>query len=255
MSKDAMSKESKVYVVLFALGLCLVFSVIVSTAAVALKATQQANALADQRRNVLEVAGMYQRGMDIEAAFQAIEARVILFETGEYVDHIDPTAFNQYKAARETGQNIPLARREDIAGLGAISRHGVVYLLRDDDGNISHFILPVHGYGLWSTMYGYVALEADGNTISGITFHDHAETPGLGGEIDNARWKAQWQGKQVYGEDGQVKFRSAKSASGDHEVDALAGATLTSNGVTNMMRFWMSEQGYKPFLDRVAQRS
>ncbi len=117
-------------------------------------------------------------------------------------------------------------------------------------------ILPVRGYGLWSTLYGFLALESDGNTIAGLGFYEHGETPGLGGEVDNPRWKAQWPGKEVY-EDGDPVIRLIKgsvdpnAANAEHKVDGLAGATLTSKGVTNLLQFWLGERGFKPFLDNL----
>ena len=90
--------------------------------------------------------------------------------------------------------------------------------------------------------------------MAGIGFHDHAETPGLGGEVDNPRWKSLWHGKKVYGEDGQLTLRVIKGqvdtsrAESTYQVDGLAGATLTSRGVHNLIQYWLGEQGFSPFL-------
>jgi Na+-transporting NADH:ubiquinone oxidoreductase subunit C len=102
-------------------------------------------------------------------------------------------------------------------------------------------------------MYAFLALEADGNTVSGISYYQHAETPGLGGEIGNPRWVAQWPEKKIYGSDGDVAFRLVRGGAPSDDaygVDALAGATLTSNGVTNTIRYWLSDAAYKPFLEK-----
>ena len=72
-----------------------------------------------------------------------------------------------------------------------------VYLLRDDAGDIDKVILPIHGYGLWSTLYGFIALEENGNDIFGLQFYEHAKRPGLGAEVDNPRWKTLWNGKRL----------------------------------------------------------
>ena len=122
---------------------------------------------------------------------------------------------------------------------------------------VDALILPVRGYGLWSTLYGFLAVDADLNTVLGLRFYQHAETPGLGGEVDNPRWKALWPGKRLFDSDGQLRLRVGK-AGGDEQdsrwrVDALAGATLTSNGVNNMIRFWLGPQGYGPYLKRLRQ--
>lgn len=144
-----------------------------------------------------------------------------------------------------------MALTDDPAGIGRKSNYVTVYLLRDDAGALDKVILPVHGYGLWSTLYGFIALEANGNDIFGLQFYSHAETPGLGAEVDNPRWKALWSGKKLADENGTLQITVAKSvppAGADYHVDALAGATLTSVGVDNLVRFWMGEEGYAPFL-------
>ncbi|MGB0764601.1 MAG: NADH:ubiquinone reductase (Na(+)-transporting) subunit C, partial [Luminiphilus sp.] len=108
-------------------------------------------------------------------------------------------------------------------------------------------------YGLWSTLYGFVALESDGNTIAGLGFYEHKETPGLGGEVDNPRWKNLWKGKQVY-RDGAVAISVVKgsvdqgSDAANWQVDGLSGATLTSRGVSNLVQYWLGEDGFEPYL-------
>ena len=127
-------------------------------------------------------------------------------------------------------------------------------MLRDENGDLDKVILPVYGYGLWSTLYGFMAIEDDGNTISALKFYDHAETPGLGAEVDNPGWLNQWPGKLLRDENGDLEITVAKTAppaGEDYHVDALSGATLTSVGVDNLVRFWMGEQGFERFLNRV----
>ena len=131
-------------------------------------------------------------------------------------------------------------------------------MVRDADNNLEKVILPVHGYGLWSTLYGFVALESDLNTIAGLGFYEHGETPGLGGEVDNPRWKALWEGKQAYRE-GNVAISVIKGAVNPQastaawQVDGLSGATLTSKGVNNLVRFWLGQDGFAPFLSNLRQ--
>lgn len=250
-----MSKDSKIYTIVVTLVLCLVGSVLVSAAAVGLRPKQQTNKVLDKQVNILKVAGLFQPGMDVAAAFQRIEPRVIDYTTGEYVGDINPATYDQYRAAKEPATRVALSKDEDIASISARAKYGLVYLVKADDGSVKNYILPVHGYGLWSTMYGFLALEADGNTVSGINFYQHAETPGLGGEVDNPGWKAKWPGKKVYDEDGAVALGLVKGGSdgNPHGVDALAGATLTGNGVSNLIRYWLSEAGYKAYLDKQTQ--
>jgi Na+-transporting NADH:ubiquinone oxidoreductase subunit C len=143
-----------------------------------------------------------------------------------------------------------------MAKISRRENYAVIYLVEGEGGELDKIILPVHGYGLWSTLYGFVALEADANTVAGLGFYEHAETPGLGGEVDNPRWKALWPGKQVY-KDGTVKIGLVKGsvdpagANADWEIDGLSGATLTARGVTNLVQFWLGEDGFEPFLENL----
>ncbi|MDO6460785.1 Na(+)-translocating NADH-quinone reductase subunit C [Granulosicoccaceae sp. 1_MG-2023] len=250
-----MPNDSRVKTVLVAFLLCLVCSLLVSTAAVALRPVQEANKLADKRRNILEIAGMMQEGADVNELFKQIEPRVIDLDTGEYVDDVDATAYDQRKASKDPAQSKALASDEDIASIRRRADKATVYLVRNGD-EVETIILPVHGYGLWSTMYGFMALEGDGQTVKGFGFYEQAETPGLGGEVDNPNWKALWHGKQVYDENGNVALQVIKGSVGDatpdpeHKVDGLAGASLTSRGVSNLVKYWLGERGFKPFLEQ-----
>ena len=254
-----MKKDSKSYTVLVAFILCLVCSVFVSAAAVILKPVQTVNRVADRQTNILKVLGPWQPGIDVAAVFDdKVESRIIEIESGDYVEGIDPATFDMYKEQKDASSNFTLSSAEDIAGIGAVPKHAIVYLQRDEAGTLKTIVLPVQGYGLWSTMYGYLALEADGNTVRGITFYQQAETPGLGGEVENPNWTALWPGKKVYKDD-EVELHLVKggvnpnAADAEYQVDALAGATLTSRGVTNLIHFWLSDRGFKPYLDRVAK--
>ena len=130
-------------------------------------------------------------------------------------------------------------------------------LARGDSGELSRIILPVHGYGLWSTMYALLALAPDGRTVKAITYYEQRETAGLGGEIANPSWQAKWVGKEVIDDNGEPVFRVAKGSVNEespnaiHQVDGLSGATLTSNGVTNTIRFWLGEDGFGPYLEKL----
>jgi len=126
-----------------------------------------------------------------------------------------------------------------------------------DDGEISKLILPIYGKGLWSTMYGFIALDRDLCTIKGFTFYEHGETPGLGGEVDNPRWKKSWLGKQAFDENGNCRIHVIKGkvdmndTNAIYKVDGLSGSTLTTRGVDQTVRFWLGDWGYKPFLDKM----
>jgi Na+-transporting NADH:ubiquinone oxidoreductase subunit C len=161
-------------------------------------------------------------------------------------------------AARDptVSQVVPAA--VDIAGIKRRPRYAPVYLVPGEDG-IETIVLPVKGYGLWSTMYGFLALEGDGNTVKGLTFYQHGETPGLGGEIENPRWQARFSDKKVYGAEGEVRLHVAKGATppdapnAEYVVDGISGATLTMNGVSHMIEYWLGERGFGPYLQRLRQ--
>lgn len=235
--------------------LCIVCSVVVSTAAVLLRPAQETNKALDFKRNILSAAGLMEEGRSVEEIFEErVTTRVVDLQTGEYTDEVDSNTYEQRKAAKDPSRSLPLSGDEDIAGISRRERYSIVYLVEDQQGGLQSIILPVRGYGLWSTLYGFLALEEDARTVVGLGFYEHAETPGLGGEIDNPNWKAQWPGKIVYDEQGEVAVRVAKgavdpdSAGADYTVDGLSGATLTSRGVQNLLQFWLSDKGYKPFL-------
>ena len=235
--------------------LCLVGSILVSSAAVVFKPLQIANKAADKTKNILSVTGLMTEDADIDVLFAQFEAKVVDLSTGEYAD-VDPTLYDQRKAAGDIMQSITLTAAQDIAGIGHRAKLATVYLLKED-GALKQIVLPLHGYGLWSTLYGFIALEADGNTIKGLTFYEHAETPGLGGEVDNPKWRAQWQGKQIFDADGTLKIEVVRGkvnfekAEAIHQIDGLSGATLTSRGVSNLVNYWLGDHAFGPYLTQL----
>ena len=225
----ALGNDSLEKTIAIAVALCLVCAVLVSFAAVALKPLQVNNKAADMKKNILDVAGLLEEGANIDTAFaEKIEAKIVDLETGDYVENINANEFDQRKAAKD--------------------------------------------YGLWSTLYGFLSVEADGQTVQSINFYDQAETPGLGGEVVNPNWRALWKGKKVYAESDQPSSEKGLITEADigepalslikgvvdnskpgaqYQVDGLAGATLTSTGVTNLVRYWMSNEGFAPYLKKV----
>ena len=241
-----------------ALGLCLVCSIIVSTAAVVLKPAQQANKTLDLKRNILMAAGLLDPARSVEEQFEQVETRIVDLDEGRFVDGVDPATFDQREAAKDPESSRAIPSEQDVAKLVRREDQALVYLVRAENGDLDKIILPIRGYGLWSTLYGFMALESDGNTVAGLGFYEHGETPGLGGEVDNPRWKSLWPGKQVYRGDQvsiQVLKGSVPAGSNDAawQVDGLSGATLTTKGVDNLVRYWLGEQGFKPLLDNLRQ--
>lgn len=255
-------RDSLRHTVLVALGVSVVCSVFVSAAATVLKPAQARNKLLDEKRNILAAAGMLEPGAtaaQVEAAFAQFDPRIVDLASGEFVEG-DALAYDYRAARKDVDQSRALSSDEDLAGIKRLPERMVVYLLPASDGSIGRVVLPVWGYGLWSTMWGFLALESDLNTVVGLGFYEHGETPGLGGEIDNPKWKALWPGKQVYDASGQPAIDVTKnpgepgSDRAKHTIDALSGATITSNGVENMIRFWLGPNGYGPLLAKLGSR-
>ena len=254
-----MSRDSTAKVLSVAFILCVVCSILVSAAAVGLKSRQEANKLAEKKKNILQAASLYQAGVPVAEQFSKIQTRIVDLQTGEFNSAIDASTFNSRSAARdpETRYLIPAAL--DLAAIKTRSRYQDVYLVMADD-RLQQIILPVHGKGLWSTMYGFISLGADFSTVNGFSFYEHGETPGLGGEIDNPGWKKKWPGKQIYDDAGNLRIEVLKgavdetSANASHQVDGLAGATLTARGVSNLLKYWLGDNGYKPFLEKFRQQ-
>ncbi len=233
-------------------------SALVAAAAVGLKPLQQANKSLDQKRNILAAAGLYEAGADIEEQFSSIEARVVKLDSGTFAEDpsIDPATFDQRETAKQDQTSTLLEPEKDIAGIRRQENYSLVYLVKDGD-KLEQVVLPVRGKGLWSTMYGYVAVDGDLNTIRGVSFYEHGETAGLGGEIENPRWQQGWEDKKIYGQDNDVALDFVKSSASAgpeqqaYQIDGLSGATLTTQGVEDMMQFWFGEHGFKPFFEQL----
>lgn len=240
------------------LVLAFVCSALVAGAAVGLRPKQEANRQLDQKKNILRAADLYDKNKPVDTLFSVIETRIIELTTGEFIpeSQVSPESYNQLKAALSSDFGRSLDKKDDIAGLGRLEKYALVYLVREGDKTVQ-IILPVRGKGLWSTMYGYVSLDADLTTIRGISFYEHGETPGLGGEIDNKKWQSGWQGKKMYSPSDTIALQVVKGKApntGDnaqYKIDGLSGATMTANGVNDLMHFWFGEHGFKPFLDHL----
>ncbi|GAB6067338.1 Na(+)-translocating NADH-quinone reductase subunit C [Methylothermus subterraneus] len=253
-----MRQALRIFAVVLAVSLgC---SLVVTSAAVLLKERQARNLRLDKIEHLLAAAGIAaEPDADPLQIFKTrIQALLVDLDRGRPADPkdlgiADPAAFDLRAASRDPtlGEAIPKAL--DLAGIKRRPRYMPVYLVRDGQA-FSRLILPIYGRGLWSTLYGYLALERDLITVAGITFYEHKETPGLGGEVDNPRWKALWRGKQAFDAQGQVAIEVIKGQvdparpEAVHQVDGLSGATLTTRGVDRLVRYWLGSQGYGPFL-------
>jgi len=273
-----MQRDSIANTIIVATVLCLVCSLLVSTAAIQLRERQQRNAEQFRKSNVLQVAGLgaeeIRSAGGIEKVFdERVQDLIVDLRTGEIGGEDLAEAmgmpssqvaeaiakYDPVKAGKNADKNPKLGtvfvnKKDDIAGIGK-GRENFAHVYRYSGGESveAKWIFPVRGRGLWSTLRGFLALESDLQTVAGITYYEHAETPGLGGEVDNPNWKAKWPGKLVYGPEGDVQLKVLKGAAepdNKYGIDGLSGATITSNGVTNMVEYWLGDQGFRQFIEK-----
>lgn len=239
-----MSKDSTWRVISVALIVCVVCSVLVSTASIQLKNRQQKNQQREKKLNILKIAGLYNPNDTVDKQFQKLTSLTVELHTGKILDK-SPT--------KPSMLTIPV--NADLAGIKQRPETVEIYLEKNGD-SLKQIILPVYGKGLWSTMYGFIALANDCNTVSGLGFYEHGETPGLGGEIENPNWLKSWQGKKVYSPDAKLALSVVKPGNGNtsYTVDGLSGATLTSRGVSNMIYYWLGQDGYGHLLEQICKK-
>tara|TARA_R110000737_G_scaffold50750_1_gene71725 strand:- start:583 stop:1359 length:777 start_codon:yes stop_codon:yes gene_type:complete len=247
---DTKKKETFGRTVGFVFVICLVCAALVSISAVGLKPLQTANKLLDKQTKILETAGLLElAGDDIVATYEKfVDAKMIDLATGKVVAG-DVKTFEERADARNVAKSSK--PENDIAGLNRRADKAVVYLVKDEQGKVSTIVLPIVGSGLWDLMYGFIGLESDLNTVKSVIYSDLKETPGLGAEVLNPKWKALWPGKKMFDEQNNIAIKIVKGgakAGNVHGVDALSGATLTSNGVERTLHFWLGEEGYGPFI-------
>lgn len=255
-----MASESTLKTITVALLVTVVSSVLVSGTVVALKPLQEKNKKEEKKKNVLLASGVYNKDKSIDEQFARFDPLLVDLSSGKPSEEkISPDDYEMKKMLKSPDTSISLTSQQDIAGIRTIPKLMMVYLLKKD-GELKNIILPIYGKGLWSTMYGFLVLEGDFNTIKGITFYEHGETPGLGGEIDNPKWKAIWQGKHLF-DKAKFAFEVLKGSVSPQDpmklyhVDGLSGATLTRNGVNNTVRFWFGNDGYGKFLTYLKEQS
>lgn len=268
-----MQTESPKQTMIVATCLCLVCSVLVSTAAVVLRPAQQAQKTRDIQKNILKVAGIFDESRKVETQFKAVEP-VLIELAGKRPRIADPSeegidlkTYDPKKAAKKANDSVAVSPPGALPQIARREIYTIAYEIRKEDGNLDQVILPIYGKGLWSTLYGFIAVDADGQTIRGITFYEHGETPGLGGEVDNPAWKAVWPGKSAFTAVGlehaslealptptiQVAKGEVTDNAPDAEfkVDGLSGATITSNGVTALVRYWLGPDAFGSYLQQI----
>jgi len=259
----ALSKDSPLRALLVVLVTAVICSSVVSGSVVLLRPIQLNNQLIERSRNIVQLTGQLPSGVAASdqallELYRSLDARVVNLDQAEFAPAFDPYTFDARKAAGDPELSVAIPAREDWAKLGRRSRYSTVYLVWER-GNLKRIILPIHGAGMWSMIYGYLALEGDFNTIAGVSFYEQNETPGLGDQITQNYWRAQWQGKQLFDDSGELLFHVAEgpvspgSAAAAYQVDALTGATVTAKAVTALTRYWLGPDGYGPLLNRLRE--
>lgn len=271
--KPSYDKDSTFNTFKIAILLCLVCSLLVSATAVGLMEIQKTNVALDKKKNILTVAGYTKDEVkkmskdEIEGIFagedELIEVKdvVIDLETGQEVSAeelkekmgVDSIAeFDQEKIVKDEDLGSEIEGDVNI-GLRKRENYSHVYIVRDKKKDlVTRYVFPVKGKGLWSTLMGYIAVDSNFKRIEGLTFYSHKETPGLGGEVDNPKWKKLWEGRMLYDDNGSIAsdyvVKGSPNESNRNAVAGLSGATITSKGVSNLVRYWMGEEGFGKFI-------
>ena len=259
-----MSKDSPRKALLVVALTAMVCSTLVSAAVVMLRPVQMNNQLLERSRNIMQLTGLLPAGEvpddeEMLALFKSLDTRVIEISRGRFDDEIDPHTFDKRRAVNDPELGLRIPPDLDVASMGRRSRYAPVYLVWNGD-ELDRLILPVRGSGMWSMLYGYIAVEDDLSTIAGMSFYEQNETPGLGDQITHEHWLDHWRGRRIFDDHWNVMFRvsedtvAAGSEAALYEVDALSGATVTANAVTNLMHYWFGPHGYGPFIETVREQ-
>lgn len=218
----AIDVNSNKYTFSFALIMTIIVAILLAFTSEILKPFQKKNIDREKMQNILSSVGMNVTREESEQAYHKyIIESYVLDNNGNIKKDIDAFSVDILTEFKSGGQkNFP------------------VFVFKGDDGK-KKLIIPMVGKGLWGPIWGYMALEEDKNTVAGVVFDHKGETPGLGAEIAQAPFQKQFIGKKLFNENGQymsIKVKKGGATPGNpHEVDAISGGTITSNGVTEMI--------------------
>jgi Na+-transporting NADH:ubiquinone oxidoreductase subunit C len=241
-----------------AVGVAMVCALLVSYAAVTLRPYYIANLEAERNAQLDSILNaLSSTAGDIDPG--DVEARVVELDSGLYSRTLDAATYDARKAATDPTLSTLIPPQIDLAGIKYRPDHAVVFMMRNRDGTIRILILPVYGVGYQSTLYGFLALAADTNTVLALRFYEQNDTPGIGARIQDPAWEALWPEKRVFDEAGELRTGVARgsvtggSPDADYMVDGISGATRTSLGVHGLLRFWLGDFGFGPYLARVRE--
>ena len=239
-----------------AFAVAFVCALLVSAVAVGLRPLQKANVEAE-RIAQLELVLVALSDLGRNLSIEGLETRIVELGSGQYDDSIDVATFDAEAAAAKPGTSDAIPADLDVAGIKRRARHARIYLVRDSADRIELIILPVYGRGYQSTLRAWLVLDGDTRTVRALKFYQHGETPGVGARIDEPDWEAQWRDLPAYDEAGVlrigVRLHAGAIDYSEYKVDGISGATRTAQGVDGMMRFWLDEFGFAPYLQRVRE--
>jgi Na+-transporting NADH:ubiquinone oxidoreductase subunit C len=249
------NRNSASYTLIFTFAVCAVCSVVVAGTFAALAERQKADAAVARMLDILrltELAGTDEEldRDEIFSRFRAIRPRAVNMETRQFDDEVDARLFDQREASNDPTQSFPAPAND--AGVRRIPDYAIVYERLDESGELDQILIPIHGQGYGGQIYGFLSLGPDLNTVRQIVFYEHQETPTLGGRINRSSWRDKWPGRRIFDQSGGVALRlipKAPSAEEDpYLVDAVSRATVTTEGVQNMINFWLGPDALQPFL-------
>jgi Na+-transporting NADH:ubiquinone oxidoreductase subunit C len=232
-------RNDNFYIFSYAAVVCLVCSILLSLAATQLQPLQAENVKLDIRKNIMIALGIIKADEkftreELNQKFTAVKELVVDLE-GNILEGVKPENLTE----KDLDTKLPIF--QVLA-----------------DGTVQGYAFPIVGRGLWSTLKGYLALEADTATVKGLTFYQHGETPGLGAEIEQSWFTNNFKAKKVRDNLGNlvgvtvVKGKATDSGRPlDHVVDGISGATITADGVTKMFKVGLTK--YDPYFERVRQ--
>lgn len=247
----ALPNESRTKTIGIAFIVATVCAILVNGATVILRPIQAQNRAAEQQVRlealVSAIPGM--RDLIGESGGNALSAVIIDLEEGAAASEVTPETLET--ALQDPSNWTALSPAEDIAGISTRPDYAQIYILRDAE-KVSLVILPIAGTGYNGRIQAMLAMHGDMNTIAGLAITEQSETPGLGARIEEQAWQSNFAGTRVKDDRGSTRFTVARGpASNDYEVDGITGATRTSNAVTQMVRFWLGQQGYGKLADAI----
>jgi len=232
-----------------------VSAVLVATSVLYLRPVQQANQSKSEQALLANIVSTLPGLEDVllESGIDSLRTRWVHLDTGEISTQSPDIDYDVETAATDPNWSVEIPKADDVAGIVRRARHLPVHLL-EKQGKLELVVLPVYGSGYQSTIRAWLALSGDVQTVISFSIVDQAETPGLGARIVEPAWLAQWAQRPLYNNEGDLTLRvSVGPAVSDNEIDGVSGATLTGNGINNLLQYWLSDQAFGPFLKNVEQ--